>query len=177
MTKKKDPKKVARKAAKKAAKKPAKLGAAKKRARKGLARLSYDLERANYVSSCRLDGCPVDVYLDDTDGPTDVAELRRIADETVAAWPKLHSEFCRIAWEEMVSSKRLPTKHVRPLGAVEVKPFSLSVIAQRQDAPYWSFGLDVPALHGHDEYFVICRASDGKWTLAEVRSADSTDEV
>ena len=172
MTKKKDPTKVARKAAKKAAKKPAKFGAAKKRSKKGLARLSYDLERENYVSSCRLDGCPVDVYLDDTDGPTDVSELRRIADETVAAWPRLHSEFCRIAWEEMVSSKRLPAKDVRPLGAVDVKPFSLSVIAQRQDAPYWSFGLDVPALHGHDEYFVICRASDGKWTLAEVRNSE-----
>jgi hypothetical protein len=172
MTKKKDPKKVARKAAKKAAKKPAKLHTAKKRTAKGLSRLDYDLERANYVSSCRLDGCPVDVYLDDTDGPTDVSELERIAGETVAAWPKLHSEFCRIAWEEMVSSKRLPAKHIRALTPSDVRPFSLSVIAQRQEAPYWSFGLDVPALHGRDEYFVICRASDGKWTLAEVRSAE-----
>lgn len=172
MTKKKDAKKVARKAAKKAARKPAKLANAKKRTTKGLARLDYDLERSNYVSSCQLDGCPVDVYLDDTDGPTDVSELRRIAGETVAAWPTLHSEFCRIAWEEMVSSKRQPAKRLKELGPADVRPFSLSVIAQRQGAPYWSFGLDVPALHGHDEYFVICRASDGKWTLAEVRSAE-----
>ena len=172
MTKKKDAKKVARKAAKKAARKPAKLQTAEKRMRQGLARPSYDLERENYVSSCNLDGCAVDVYLDDTDGSTDVAELHRIAGETVAAWPRLHPEFCRIAWEEMVASKRLPSKDVRSLGPADVKPFSLSVVAQRADAPYWSFGLDVPALHGHDEYFVICRASDGKWTLSEVRSTE-----
>ena len=98
MTKKKWAKKVVLKAARKAAEQAAKKVVkemtrkpARRRARRpvnsGIGETTYDPETGNYETACRLDGHDVEVYLDANDRPGDVEELKRVADETIRAWP------------------------------------------------------------------------------------------
>ena len=184
MTKKKWAKKVVFKAARKAADKAAKKAVrklAKKPARQrdrledslGIGRVTFDSQTGYYVSTCRVEGHELEVYLDASENPGDVEELKRFADATIRAWPTLRRELCELARKEIIASKGLSEEKVPQLAPEEATPFSLTVAAQRDAEPYWSFGLSVSAdWLDEEEYLDISRSVDGDWTTVEVRSSE-----